>query len=242
MRVVVLLFFVIFVKIESCFLVSKKNFFVFYIYKIEKRKDLGMPIKNLSGSLSTYLPLPQNLYHITTTERLAKIKQDKILRAMPDTLTNGKVKGVFVFDLENLLTQWTKNKHMNLARLILDYIARGKELIALRIPIKNIPEEELSKVKVRDVNKVIDWKFGEYNPKDNFDAEILGEYPQNIDKAYASQRAIEHILPNDLNVEAIEPLGTSIYDQKIKLSDIIMGFFKGHPEESIIKNNIDVLG
>ena len=186
--------------------------------------------------------LPQNLYHITTTERLAQIKKDQLLKAMPDTLTYGKVKGVFTFDLENFVTQWAKDKHMNLARLILDYISRGKELVALRIPLKNIPEEQLTKVKTRDVNKVIDWKFGAYKPKNNYEAEILGQHPSKMDSETASRIALEHILPEDIPAENFETLGTSNYGARLKLSDIVMAFFKGHPEENIVKNNIDILG
>ncbi len=179
--------------------------------------------------------LPPNLYHITTTERLAKIKKDKRLKAMPDTLTNGKVKGVFTFDLENFGTQWTKDNRMNLARLILDYIARGKEIVALRIPLKNIPEEQQSRIKTRDVNKVIDWKFGEYTPGNNYEVDILGQHPDKLEQNLRSKRAVEHILPSDIEIEKIDTLGTANYNSKTSLQDVILGLFKGQPEEKDIK-------
>lgn len=186
--------------------------------------------------------LPANLYHITTTERLAKIKEDKLLKAMPDTLTYGRVKGVFTFELENFATQWAKDKHMNFARLILDYISRGKEMTALRIPLKNIPKKELMMIKTREVKKVIDWKFGYYKPKNRFETDILGQHPSILDENTASERAVELILPNDIDINNIDTLGRSYYSSRLKLADIVMGFFKGEPEENIIKNNIDILG
>ena len=173
--------------------------------------------------------LPQNLYHITTTERLAKIKNDKLLKAMPDTLTNGRVKGIFAFDLKNFCAQWTKDNHMNLARLILDYIAKGKELVVLRIPLNKLPEQQVDNIKVRDVNKIIKWKFGEYKPENN--DEILGLRPDVI----SPDIAYEHILPEDIAVNNFEQLGTSHYSAKLSLPDIIMGFFKNQPEENAVK-------
>lgn len=197
---------------------------------------------NINHNLPHNLPrlLPENLYHITTAKRFAKIKEDKFLKAMPDTLTGGKVKGVFTFDLNNFINQWTKDKHMNLARLILDYIAKEKELVVLRIPLKKLPEEQIKNIKTRDVKKTIDWKFesGYYNqtPK-----EVLGINIADTSKEAMDNRAIEHILPEDIPVENIECLGIMEYVRKLNLGEILTGFFKKQPEEKIIKDNMDML-
>lgn len=185
--------------------------------------------------------LPKNLYHITTVENLKKIKSDNCIKAMPDTLTAGKVKGVFVFDLNNFVTQWAKDKHMNLARLILDYIAKGKEMVALRIPLAKLPQEHIDNIKTRDVNKVIDWKFNSYRYGKDIPEEILGK---NIEESAHLQNtgiAVEHILPEDIEFGNVEELGTSFYQLHKNLAEIMQGFFKNHPEEEIIEKNIDIL-
>lgn len=188
-----------------------------------------------------YKNLPQNLYHITTTEKLAKIKQDKLIKAMPDTLTDGAIKGVFTFDLDNFIKQWAKDKHMNLARLILDYIARGKELVMLRIPVNKLPVESSENIRTRDVNKAIDWKFSYGSQRGKSNQEILGQKITEVNPEEINKIAIEHIIPTDIGIDKIECLGTSNYDSKRSLADILMGFFKGHNEENIIKNNMDLL-
>lgn len=185
--------------------------------------------------------LPENLYHITTAERFEKIKKDRVLRAMPDTLTGGKVKGVFTFDLENFISQWTKDKKMNLARLILDYIGNGKELVALRIPLKNLPPEQLANIKARDVKKTIDWKFSEYVPGGKVAGHVLGERFVEMPPEVVQKNAIEHIMPEDIPIEKVDCLGTSRYEGKLRLVDVLNGFFKNYPEEKSINKNIDML-
>ncbi len=193
---------------------------------------------NVSQKVSS--SLPHNLYHITTLEKLDKIKEAKVLKAMPDTLTNGMVKGVFMFDLKNFVQQWTKDKHMNLARLILDYIAKGKELVMLRIPLDKLPQEITKNIRLREVNKAIDWKFsyGQYSGKSP--KEVLGyTHTEMSDKL--NKEALELVVPQDVPFENIECLGTSQYGVKCSLSDILMGFFEKQPEEKFIRDNFDTL-
>ena len=188
-----------------------------------------------------YEVLPKNLYHVTTTEKLAKIKEDKLLKAMPDTLTDGMVKGVFMFDLDNFVHQWTKDKRMNLARLILDYIARGKEMVMLRIPVQKLPQEVAENIKTRDVNKAIDWKFSGSQYRGKSPDEVIGyKYTETRPEVLANN-AVEHIVPADIKAEEIECLGTSTYGSRRSLADILTGFFKDQPEEKVIKDNIDTL-
>lgn len=187
------------------------------------------------------ITLPKNLYHITTTENLAKIQQENLLKAMPDTLTGGNVKGIFAFDLNNFTTQWAKDKHMNLARLILDYIAKGKEIVALRIPIERLSKEQEANIKVRDVNAAIDWKFNDYCYEKKVPEEIRG---LNISKILLEEiinKPIEYIIPYDISAEKFELLGTSKYDSKIQLPEILKKLFNGPQEEIVIEKNIDTL-
>ncbi len=188
--------------------------------------------------------LPQNLYHITTSNNLAKIKQDGLLKAMPDTLTGREVKGVFAFDLDNFVSQWTKDKHMNLAKLILDYIAKGQELIAIRIPTKNLSEVQKENIKIRNVNDAINWKFSGYQYGKNVPEKIKGiKLSEIADAKTVTEQPIEHIIPTDIAVKELECLdGTSKYNTKLKLSDILLKIFRGQPEEKIINDKIDSLG
>lgn len=189
--------------------------------------------------------LPQNLYHITTLNNFAKIKQDGLLKAMPDTLTRGSVKGVFAFDLNNFLTQWTKDKKMNLAKLILDYIAaKGQELVALRIPVKSLSEAQKNDIRIRNVNDAIDWKFrgcgyGKAAPK-NIQGFKLSEIT-NLETI--NKNPIEHIIPDDIPLEKLECLdGTSKFNSRLPLSEILLKIFKGQPEEKVIEEKMNLLG
>ncbi len=189
-----------------------------------------------------YETLPKNLYHITTINSLQKIKQDNLLKAMPDTLTGGEVKGIFTFDLNNFLTQWTKDKHMNLARLILDYIAKGRELVALRVPVKNLSEEQVLNTKIRNVNDAIDWKFNSYRYGKNVPENIKGvKLSQITQPEFINEKPIEYIIPEDIPLGKLETLGTTRFDSRLKLSEILTKMFKGQPEEKIIEANIDTL-
>lgn len=185
--------------------------------------------------------LPKNLYHITTTENLAKIQQDKLLKAMPDTLTGGNVRGIFAFDLNNFTTQWAKDKHMNLARLILDYIAKGREMVALRIPVKNLSKEQEANIKLRDVNAAIDWKFNGYIYGKTVPEEIKGLNLSQISQEEVNSKPIEYIIPDDIPADKFEMLGTSKYGSKLQLPDILKKLFNGQQEEIIIEKNIDTL-
>lgn len=188
--------------------------------------------------------LPQNLYHITTLNNLTKIKQDGLLKAMPDTLTGGEVKGVFAFDLDNFVSQWTKNKHMNLAKLILDYIAKGQELVAIRIPTKNLSKVQKENIKIRNVNDAIDWKFSGCQYRKSVPEKVKGiKLSEITDYATVTEQPIEHIIPTDISIKELEYLdGTSKYNAKLNLSDILFKIFRGQQEEKIINDKIDLLG
>ena len=188
-----------------------------------------------------YDTLPKNLYHITTTDKFMKIKQDKLLKAMPDTLTNGMVKGIFVFDLENFVQKWTKSKPMNFARLILDYIGKDKKIIMLRIPVKKLPEDVVNNIRTRDVDKAIDWRFSGSQYRGKSSEGVVGyKYTEAKHKTLLNG-AVEHIVPSDVNLEKIECLGMSSYDSNRSIADILTDFFKNQPEEKFIKDNIDTL-
>ena len=48
-------------------------------------------------------------------------------------------------------------------------------------------------------------------------------------------------MPEDIPIEKIDCLGTSRYEGKLRLVDVLNGFFKNCPEEKSIDKNIDVL-
>lgn len=187
------------------------------------------------------ITIPKNLYHITTTENLAKIQQENLLKAMPDTLTGGNVKGIFAFDLNNFTTQWAKDKHMNLARLILDYIAKGREMVALRIPVERLSKEQEANIKVRDVNAAIDWKFNGYGCGKPVPEEIKGLNVSQFSQEEINSKPIEYIIQDDIPADKLEMLGTSMYGSRLKLPDILKKLFNGPQEEIVIEKNIDTL-
>ena len=79
-------------------------------------------------------------------------------------------------------------------------------------------------------------RIGYFEPGLSIIDVLMFNSPEEINKI-----AIEHIIPTDIGIDKIECLGTSNYSSKRSLADILMGFFKGHNEENIIKNNMDLL-
>ena len=179
--------------------------------------------------------LPRYLYHMTTVDNYKEITKSGMLKVNPDKMTDGKIAGIFVFDLKNFIKHWDNKSDNSLGKLILDYISNGKEMVLLQIPIKSLGKDFKSSVKTRAVQSLIDWKFDHYSPGCNVPIDLQGESLLDGLRKSRKKNAVEFIIQKDVPVENINVLGRGKYLSKENLKNNIVQFVKGFPMQKVIR-------
>ena len=179
--------------------------------------------------------VPRYLYHMTSVDKFNEISKSGYLKAMPDSMTDGKVNGIFTFNLQNFVKNWDKDSKMPLGKLIMDYVARGKEIVMLRIPTKNLSVDGKNNIKTRDVKNLIDWKFESYRPGAKIPDSMLGESLNEGFHKIRKGKAIEYIIPEDVALSDIQELGRGKYNSRVSLKENLKSFLDGYSESQSLR-------
>ena len=179
--------------------------------------------------------VPRYLYHITTANKFNEISRTGFLKTMPDSMTDGKVNGIFTFNLQNFIKHWDKDSKMPLGKLIMDYVAKGREIVMLRIATKNLTEKNKKNITTRNAKNLINWKFESYRPGGKIPNKILGETLQEGFQQYRKGNAIEYIINENIPITQIEKLGNGKYNGRNSLKENLKPLLEGFPEEKSLK-------
>jgi len=181
--------------------------------------------------------IPRYLYHLTTANSWEAIKSSGKLKIGNEYLTD--IRGVFMADLSNLFTRWTKKWKnpdcvaANFLKFTLNHVQKNfSNLVILKIKTDNLPEK--NKLVIRKVHDVVTRK--EF-------AEPKVDYAINARK-YRSKNAIEYIYKDEIPISNVEKIGECkvIYRKdryKIKKPEIPLltvweNLLAGNPEAKAI--------
>lgn len=176
-------------------------------------------------------PLPKFLYHFTSDTNADNIiKSGKLLAKKDESELN--VAGVFMFDFENFIKNWSKlkintgNAYINLFNLLFSQVAGLNKIACFRIPTQRLNK----KVLIRDQNNIMVEIENQRASTENAEAIASIFDDAKFYKIYHQEgRAIEFIHTGDIKVQKDDLVGVVDIPE-----ELAMGVIGEEPSKSAL--------